>query len=297
MLFPKKWPSEVRKFLGESYGKPVSIERLGGVVYEESCFRIKFLNQSVIIKQTREQREWFLYKDKSSFLRSVGVNIPVLYYAYTEQEMYWLIIEDIPLTLPKNRWEADTAVLEVLFCLHYGTWKKELTLTEPYIPGWNVEMLDKALACFPTETYSQIKSLLDLTREQCQQLFKPLCWISGDPNPTNWGFRHDGTTVLFDWERIGYGHPAVDLAITMPGLNSNSSLESLIATKYLDMWEKNSIECPFTQEELTYQITLAKVWSVVEFLANNAHSADPKTIDFIIGHLPEKLSSLRTSII
>ena len=65
-----------------------------------------------------------------------------------------------------------------------------------------------------------------------QHLFRPVCAISGDPNPVNWGLRDDGTLALFDWERFGRCSPALDLAITVPGLGDETAYRA-VATSYL----------------------------------------------------------------
>ncbi len=130
------WPSTVKRFLHKSFGESLSVRKIGGVVHDEGCFRVTFQNQLVIVKKTRESREWFLYKENSHTLRQPGVNHPVLYDAYTNNEEYWLVLEYIPLLLPENRWEADSSILSMLFYLHYSTWKNGRTLTNPYIPNW-----------------------------------------------------------------------------------------------------------------------------------------------------------------
>jgi len=43
-----------------------------------------------------------------------------------------------------------------------------------------------------------------------------------------------------------------------------------IAKKYLKMWSSAGLEFPISEWELLWQIKLAKNWSVVEFLYNNA---------------------------
>src|SRR5579883_2966731 len=50
---------------------------------------------------------------------------------------------------------------------------------------------------------------------------------TGDPNPTNWGLRADGTIVLYDWERFGQATPAIDLAITVPGLGDRAVFQKV----------------------------------------------------------------------
>lgn len=121
------------------------------------------------------------------------------------------------------------------------------------------------LALYADKTVNQLQALLIKAQEDSQQLFKPYCWINADTNPTNWGVRKDGSVVLFDWERISCGSPAVDLSIIMPGLGTpDNSLELSIAKKYLKMWSNEGLDFPFSERKLLQQIKLAKIWSVVE---------------------------------
>lgn len=103
-------------------------------------------------------------------------------------------------------------------------------------------------------------------QQEAQSLFDPECPLSGDPNPANWGMRDDSSLVLFDWERYCLGTPALDLAITVPGLGDLANLRR-VAAAYLHGEES---QAPRTPERLAREIALAKVWSVVEFLARNS---------------------------
>lgn len=61
--------------------------------------------------------------------------------------------------------------------------------------------------------------------------------------------------MLFDFERIGYGNPAIDLAITIPGVGSkDGSLEKEIAIQYITLWQKNGINYPSSVDKLIQQI-------------------------------------------
>jgi aminoglycoside phosphotransferase (APT) family kinase protein len=119
------------------------------------------------------------------------------------------------------------------------------------------------------------------------------CCISGDPNPTNWRVRDDGTLVLVDWERFGYGTPAIDLAILMPGLGSpDGKLETWIASNYVEFWRMANGEVPFLEATLTAQIQLAKLWTAVEFIAGAAKNPEAyprNTVRFLVEHLPDML--------
>ncbi len=98
-------------------------------------------------------------------------------------------------------------------------------------------------------------------RQESAPLFEPRHPISGDPNPTNWGIRHDGTVVLFDWERVSAGTAALDLAISIPWLPDESAYH-LMATAYLGPDHGTT-----AVSALNGQIALAKVWNVVEYLS------------------------------
>jgi thiamine kinase-like enzyme len=106
-----------------------------------------------------------------------------------------------------------------------------------------------------------------------------VCNISGDPNPTNWGIRDNGDLVLFDFERIGYGNPAIDLAITIPGFGDpDGLLEYEIAETYISYWHNNPTTFPFSINELARQIHLGKFWSALDFLSNNLNTMDKQVL-------------------
>ncbi|MDQ0220379.1 hypothetical protein ELQ35_19985 [Peribacillus cavernae] len=112
----------------------------------------------------------------------------------------------------------------MLYQLHSNSWDSCINLKNPYHFFWEEETMGRVQQFLPLE----LTDILSFLQEQAKVLFRPLCCISGDPNPTNWGVRNNGDLVLFDFERIGYGNPAIDLAITMPGFGSqDGSLEYL----------------------------------------------------------------------
>jgi len=55
------------------------------------------------------------------------------------------------------------------------------------------------------------------------------------------------------------------------------------------MWSNAGLDFPFLECKLLQQIKLAKVWSVVEFLDNNADALDVDTLQEILTGLAEKL--------
>jgi aminoglycoside phosphotransferase (APT) family kinase protein len=101
------------------------------------------------------------------------------------------------------------------------------------------------------------------------------------------------SVVLFDWERISCGSPAIDLSIIMPGLGTpDNSLELSIAKKYLKMWSSAGLDFPISERKLLWQIKLAKIWSVVEFLDNTADTLVADAFQEILSGLAEKLYKL-----
>lgn len=287
----KLFPESIQQFLIKLHGKPFRIDKLNGIKAEGGCYRVDFSNHSIIVKQMAKPQEYLFYYKCSSLLKEFRKNIPSLYWSYKDENKYWIVIEDIPYALSKERWrQADEQVLRTLFLFHTESWGKSLPIENFYIPKWDHRLTESVFALYSDKTGNQLQHLLIKAQEDSQQLFKPYCWISADTNPTNWGVRKDGSVVLFDWERICCGSPAIDLSIIMPGLGTpDNSLELSIAKKYLKMWSSAGLDFPISEWELLWQIKLAKIWSVVEFLDNNADTLDADAFQEILSGLAEKL--------
>ncbi|MBZ2174678.1 aminoglycoside phosphotransferase family protein [Schnuerera sp. xch1] len=289
-----QFPKSIYEFLIDSFGEPLLITKLNGIKAEGGCYRVGFSNHSIIVKQMTKPQEYLFYYKCSSLLKEFRKNIPSLYWSYKDENKYWIVIEDIPYALPKERWhQADEQVLRALFLFHTESLGKSLPIDNSYIPKWDHRLTESVLAFYSDKTGNQLQPLLIKAQEDSQQLFKPYCWINADTNPTNWGVRKDGSVVLFDWERISCGSPAIDLSIIMPGLGTpDNFLELSIAKKYLKMWSSAGLDFPFSEWKLLQQIKLAKIWSVVEFLDNNADTLDADTLLEILSGLAEKLYML-----
>ena len=294
MSLLKQFPKSIQQFLIESYGKPLLLNKLNGIKAEGGCYRVGFSNHSIIVKQMTKPQEYLFYNIYSSFFKEFRKNIPSLYWSCKDENKYWIVIEDILYTLPRERWQrANEQVLRALFLFHTEGWGKNLPIENVYIPKWDHPLTEGVLALYSDKTGNQLKALLIKAQEDSQQLFKPYCWINADTNPTNWGVRKDASVVLFDWERISCGSPAIDLSIVMPGLGtSDNSLELSIAKKYLMMWSNARLDFPFSELRLLKQIKLGKVWSVVEFLDNNTEALDEDTLQEILTGLAKKLYEL-----
>lgn len=151
-------------------------------------------------------------------------------------------------------------------------------------------MTDAALAWFPAHTAAALRPILQTIRRLAQPLFVPRFPLSGDPNPTNWGLRRDNSLVLYDWERFGWGTPALDVAITIPGLGDPGAFRKMAAC-YLATDERAAVA------QLTQHIGLAKVWSLVEFLSMFVGERNaPPTIAYLQLAFPLWLHHLASTI-
>jgi len=223
-------PNALMAHLIGQYGDPQRIDHLGG--HTRALVRcIWFEQKSLVIKATSNDREVSFYGTIAPVLRKEGVPIPDLEWIHQEAEHSWmLVLEHIPLKLPRDRWLADPEILQALFRLH--TYSGRQQTDSVFHPVWSDEMTTGAASYFPEPIKEKLQHLLDQMRIKAVHLLEPLCWISGDPNPTNWGLRLNDQATLFDWERFGRGHPALDLAITIPGLGREADFHR-VAAEYL----------------------------------------------------------------
>ncbi|WP_026476318.1 aminoglycoside phosphotransferase family protein [Alkaliphilus transvaalensis] len=289
----KRWPKNLKNYLQSTYGEVAIIDKLAGIKDIGGCYRLKFSNNSIILKEMAEPQEYLFYTESTKFLKNTIPHIPKLLWHYEEGETYYILIEDIPTPLPPKSRQGDPAVVEVLYKLHSETWRKEEVFKGCYRPKWDISFNEALLSQYKEKDAVKLEPILLEAQRQSQELFLPHCWINGDTNPTNWGVREDGTVVLFDWERISCASPAIDLAITIPGLGTpNDSLETLITKRYLSKWRDSYIEFPLQELKLLKQIKLAKIWSAVEFMKDPPKRVDPKDLQDILAKLFDKLQRL-----
>jgi hypothetical protein len=133
-----------------------------------------------------------------------------------------------------------------------------------FTPAWPPEMTAAVLSLFPDIDRDRLAARLAHLKRDTLPLLDPVCPISGDPNPLNWGCRDDGSLVLFDWERFTFGTPAIDLAITIPGLGDEATYLRVASVYLGDAATSDAVS------DLARAIRQGKVWSVVEFLAGVA---------------------------
>lgn len=284
-------PRSVLEDLSRGLGPIGAVERLGGMSGGQ-VYRVHTSAGGVIVKGRARLVEVRCYRELAPKLRAAGVGMPELLWSGRSGADWWLALELIPRPLPPERRLADPAVLGTLRRLHTSGLQPPLDAPDAYRPAWPPSMSGAALSLLPRSEADAFAPILDELRRGYQRLFEPRCIISGDPNPLNWGLREDGTAVLFDWERIALGTPALDLAITVPGLGDPAAFRR-VAESYLQ-----DTSSGHAQDELIRDIAAAKVWSLVEFLSNAArfdlgHGGDlGETARWLAAQFPDWLRSM-----
>ena len=227
-----------------------------------AVFRVTVGLRTLVVKRARPS-EWAFYDTAAPLLRHAGVGIPDRLWSLDLGDASWLVLEYIPRPLPRERWLADPATMVFLRRLH-GAQLPSLDLPGGFRPAWSGSMTTAALDTLPAERSERLRPIMRRFQEEAGPLFEPRHPISGDPNPTNWGLRDDGTAVLFDWERFSHGTAALDLAITIPWLSESGAYRQ-VAAAYLaaapDGAEARQVAA------LARQVAVAKVWNVVEYLS------------------------------
>lgn len=196
---------------------------------------------------------------------------PALDASVDDGDATWLVLEWISEPLPRERWIADSEVIATLRKLHQAY--LPIPQSSWFAPSWTREMSATFLQWAPDVDHALLEDL----QGRAQALFEPRAWMSGDPNPTNWGMRSNRALALFDWERFGRGTPALDLAITIPGLGAPDDFVR-VARAYGEDARAADIAC-------------AKAWSVVEFVNHHGRMGS-KTLERIRPHVAAWLRSL-----
>lgn len=282
------WPTEIHSAILERVGPSPEISRLGGMS-DSAVQRVSGKGRTAVLKCGRNPVETHVYSVLVDRLRAAGVNLPVLYAACQSGGLYWLLIEDIPEPLPRDRWHADHEQLAILRRLHEIP-VGEITLhPATYRPAWTESLTTSALTLFHPRQQTTIRARLETLRKKASTLFEPRCLVSGDPNPLNWGLRADGSLVLFDLERITLATPAIDLTITLPGLGDAGAFGAIAGAYNPDLAGADL-------NRLSREIGIAKAWSVVEFLGDHASGKTEPSFDLapLIEQFPAWLAGVTT---
>lgn len=288
------WPKLLKQRVLDEYGPPVTFEPLGGMSRGCVC-RVRFAgNRSAILKTSPHPQETLFYEKVSGILNDKGIPTPKPEWTGRDAYRYWLLLEDVPQPLPRDRWLADSRVMELMRRLHALEHPDDrIDLTGAFSPRWTDRTTELAASCFPDNVSGEIRKDLRGLQRESQHLFRPQCYISGDPNPTNWALRKDDTLVLYDWERFGSGSPALDLAVTIPGLGNDAEFVR-VAARYAEQAIEGISLPRLSAESLSQDIRLAKAWSVTELLSRHAEDAligADDVVEWLVSSFPDWLRS------
>ena len=247
--------------------------------------------RGVIIKGA-ERREGAFFARVEALPVGLRRHLPLCFGTWQTEGGCWVAMEDVPHPLPRERWLADREALAVLAALHSETWGKPAAVEDPFRPRWSDEMTEAVLALFGYDAPA-VEEPLRRAQAAAQALFAPRCWVQGDANPTNWRLRTDGTAVLVDWERVGLATPAIDLAVTVPGVGSvDGADERRVAEGYRECWRALGAPLPAELTNLSRQVVAAKRWNVAEFLAENGSALPPDRLEGLLSGFRQALLGL-----
>jgi aminoglycoside phosphotransferase (APT) family kinase protein len=193
----------------------------------------------------------------SGALARAGVRVPRLHAREDAADGTWVLLEHVPLPLPRERRGADPEVVEVLARLHAMPPER---VGDPFLPRWDDPLHEAAVARLGAWADEPLTDV----RRHAAPVLAPVGVVSGDPNPLNWGLTATGELVLMDWERLGLGHPALDLAIALPGLPGPSDADAVTRAYAL----------AGGREVDPLDVLVAKAWTVAEFAAESDEAGE-----------------------
>ncbi|WP_428239549.1 phosphotransferase family protein [Gynuella sp.] len=238
-----------------------------------------FEGNNCVLKQGASEVEIGFYQSAARLL--TGVNTPKLF----NVDGCDLCIEHIPNGITLKDLQSNPQTFKQLANLHNFQYTPVFPVK---VHKWETAATEQALKilALSSEANATIESIQSIS--EC--LFEPLCLISGDTNDGNWGTRLNGELVLFDWERFGYGSPAIDLAPLVNGLGSVTDYDSMIG-RYMQH------RASLPEAELLRHVIIAKCWIIIEvvnILINRDNPEAGKYLNWYRDNVPQWLGSVKS---
>ncbi|PTY36153.1 hypothetical protein BGP77_02230 [Saccharospirillum sp. MSK14-1] len=211
-----------------------------------------FKGQRAILKGPLGQTEGYFYRELAQHPDFQGPAVPEV--LGWQDGAVWL--EWIPTPVAADE-TLSADLLGSLSRLH----AQSITVPDEYLFhfDWTPQQLERSLAHFPAEQRSPIRQKITPWYRDVDALLAPEVLISGDSNHGNWGRRANGEAVLFDWERLGRGSPAIDLAPLIPGLSGEP-----VVTRYVRLYRSTWPGCPWSETTLVRQVLQTMALVVIE---------------------------------
>ncbi len=277
-------PPDLAVAVARAVGDPVRRTRLAGVGPggAELC---EGPGGRVVAKLPAGAVERALYRDLGPSLAEAGVRLPGLL-GHGEDGGGWLLLEHVPDEVEWQAAGAEADALAQLAALHQAGQGGRLDgLWPAFRFAWTRRMNVAAAESLPPPARAASLTRLETLRATARHLFAPACLVHGDPNRTNWRREASRLPVLVDWERAGYGHPAVDLGIFLPGLPHRERAEEA-AVAYLRL--RTDLR-PGSWRGLGHSLLLVKAWSCAEFLWQGQRHPDHPGVRAASAFLRERL--------
>ena len=179
-----------------------------------------------VFKRTSAEEAAF-YREWAPVLAERGLGVPRALAQGTASTGHWIVLEWLPRVLDRldPAWvPAQTQYLAQLHRLLPDLAPSAASL----LPRRDLQLTrrdaDDALALWEPGPARRLRSLLG----ESWPYVEGRRLVSGDPNPTNWGWRASGELVLFDWAEAGWGHPSYDLPILCGGLPDGAAIRRVV---------------------------------------------------------------------
>lgn len=115
-------------------GSVGAVERLGGLS-GSSVYRVHTAGGSAVLKGEVRAAEAEFYQVVAPLLARLCIAVPAVHWAGRLDERWWLLLEDVPQPLPRERWGADPEVLGVLARLHAAAGLPRLRAVDAFHPA------------------------------------------------------------------------------------------------------------------------------------------------------------------
>lgn len=248
--------------------------------------RTEIHGQDAIRKGPLKPTEHFFYRQLANHPDYSGPATPKV--LHWQADTVWL--EWIPQPVAANE-TLNSALLGALAQLH-----AQPLPVPPHCRfqfRWQPAEMERALRHFPADQTERIARRLLPWYQDVEDLLEPQVLISGDTNHGNWGRRHNGDWVLFDWERLSYGSPAIDLAPLIPGLSGVEGVR-----RYVQGYRSAWTNCPWPEDVLVRQVVQVMALvaiEVVNLLQDNANAEAPRYQQWFNQHYLGWLDSISSS--
>jgi aminoglycoside phosphotransferase (APT) family kinase protein len=219
-------PEEVYPALQAVVGAPVVAEHVRMGVGGPGIVVCRGPDGRAVFKRTSADEASF-YREWAPILAERGLRVPKAFAQGTAATGPWIVLEWLPRVLDGHdpAWVPEqTRYLAQLHRLLPEAAPSAASLLPRRDSQLTGSDADDALALWEPGPARRLRCLLSepWPYVEGRQL------VSGDPNPTNWGWRQSGELVLFDWAEAGWGHPSYDLPILCRGLPDGAAIRRVV---------------------------------------------------------------------